>query len=84
MERLEDEVDNIDIYVNPSDKNGVTFSLALMRMAYKIAIDANDFADGLMKKGLDAKNLTDKFFERFDLRNAEITLTDGTKLTGRG
>lgn len=82
LEKLEAENNDIDIYVNPGDKNGWTFSLALLRMSMDIANKATDFADELMKKGLDANGLTDKLFERFDFRNVEITLKDGTKLIG--
>lgn len=35
-----------------------------------------------MKEVLEAKKLTDKLFERFDFRIAEIILTDGKKLSG--
>lgn len=82
LERLVDESNDVDIYVNPGDKNGFTFSLALLRMSMKIAEEAIEFADALMKKGLDANGLTDKLFERFDFRNVEITLIDGTKICG--
>jgi hypothetical protein len=82
LEKLNAESNNVDIYVNPGDKNGWTFSLAYLRMCMDIANKATDFADDLMKKGLTAEGLTDKLFERFDFVNVEITLTDGTKLTG--
>lgn len=82
LEKLSNESNDVDIYVNPGDKNGWTFSLALLRMSMDIANKATDFADGLMKKGLDANGLTDKLFERFDFVNVEIILTNGTKLTG--
>lgn len=82
LEKLAHESDSVDIYVNPGDKDGWTFSLAYLRMCMDIANKANDFADDLMKKGLTAERLTDKLFERFDFVNVEITLTDGTKLTG--
>lgn len=82
LEKLADESSDVDIYVNPGDKNGWTFSLALLRMSLDIANKAIDFADGLMKEGLSADRLTVKLFERFDLRNVEITLANGSKLCG--
>ena len=82
LEKLANESNDVDIYVNPGDKNGWTFSLAYLRMCLDIADKANDFADDLMNKGLTAEGLTDKLFERFDFVNVEITLTDGTKLKG--
>lgn len=82
LESLAGESNNIDIYINPGDKDGWTFSLALLRMSMDIANEATGFADDLMKKGITAEGLTDKLFERFDFVNVEITLKDGTKLTG--
>lgn len=82
LDSLIGESNNVDIYINPGDKNGWTFSLALLRMCMDIANKAIDFVDELMKKGITAEGLTDKLFERFDFVNVEITLKDGTKLTG--
>lgn len=82
LEKLANESNDIDIYVNPGDKNGWTFSLALLRASMDIANKAIDFADGLMREGLSADHLTDKLFERFDFRNVEITLTNGSKVCG--
>ncbi|MDE6505197.1 MAG: hypothetical protein K2L42_04925 [Clostridia bacterium] len=82
LEKLNAESNSIDIYVNPGDKNGWTFSLGYLRMCMDIANKATAFADDLMKKGLTAENLTNKLFERFDFVNVEITLKDGTKLMG--
>lgn len=82
LKQLEKESNNVDIYVNPGDTSGWTFSLELLRMCMDIANKADAFADSLMKKGLTAEGLTDKLFERFDFVNVEITLTDGTILTG--
>lgn len=82
LEKLTDESNDVDIYVNPGDKDGWTFSLALLRMSMDIANKAIDFADGLMREGLSADRLTNKLFERFDFRRVEITLTNGSKLCG--
>lgn len=82
LEKLTDESNDVDIYVNPGDKDGWTFSLALLRMGMDIANKAIDFADGLMRVGLSVDRLTNKLFERFDFRRVEFTLTNGSKLCG--
>lgn len=82
LDKLTNENNDVDIYVNPGDKNGWTFSLALLRASMDIANKANDFADGLMREGLSAYRLTDKLFERFDFRKVEIALTNGSKVCG--
>lgn len=42
LEKLQNESNDVDIYVNPGDKNGWTFSLALLRMGMDIANKATE------------------------------------------
>ena len=79
---LQKEKDDVNIYLNPGDVNGVTFSLQLLRLMKEIADKAVDFADGLLKRGLEEKDLTDTLFERFDFRQVHIKLKDGREIEG--
>ena len=80
---LQKEKDGVNIYLNPGDVNGVTFSLQLLRLMKEIADKAIDFADGLMKRGLEEKELTDTLFERFDFRQVKIKLKNGAEIEGQ-
>lgn len=83
LRELQKEKDDVNIYLNPGDVNGVTFSLQLLRLMKEIADKAIDFADGLMKRGLEEKELTDTLFERFDFRQVKIKLKNGAEIEGQ-
>jgi hypothetical protein len=81
--QLEGESGKIEFCLNPNEKNSYIISLELLRVSLELYDKASDFTDDLMKKGLKAESLTDVLFERFDYRLVEITLKNGTKLSGQ-
>lgn len=82
VERLSDESNEVELYINPGNKASYIVSLEVIRASLELIDKAIEFADEQMKKGYSGETLTDVMFERYEYRTVEVQLKNGETVRG--